>query len=216
MSAEKVVFQRCRWTGKKLLRPDFEWSLKPLLVLMRCFGFPLEFQFSKSSNDHRRGCLWWIVSGFGFLNFFLNAECHFYWIGEKIDSVINDSIVTEGRWTSANFSNFVIGMIYVTAMIVGSHGMMMNMALNNWLHITTVLISMERLYSDQDFIKFRVVSSFGVAAAIMVNYKPARPNIQYPPGPPIGPGGYCILWKCHLFNFFIFARRCFYWFPSCC
>ena len=202
MSARIVAIQRSRWTGKHVLRPDFEWSLKPLLVLMRCFGFPLDFQLSKCSNDHHRGYLWWIVAGFGFLNYFLNAECHFYWIGEKIDSVINDPTVTGRRWTltSAIFSNFVINMGYISVMLVGSHGMMMHMALNNWRHITTVLISMERLYSDQDFRKFRIVSSFGVAAAIMVSYKPVGAINKICP----------LKMSFTVFNSVIFSRRCFY------
>ena len=179
MSAGKVTVQWCRWTGKKLSRPDFESSLKPLLVFMRCFGFPLDFQLSKSSNDHRRGCLWWIVAGFGFLNYFLNVECHFYWIGEEIDRFRTHPTVTGRRWTSTNFYNLVINVASTAVMLVGSHGMMMYMALNNWRHITTVLISMERLYFDQDFRRFRVVSYFGVTVAILVSYQPGMQSYYF-------------------------------------
>ncbi len=172
MSSTKVASRQLCWNRANSTSKirDFEWSLKPFILFLRSIGVPLEFQSSQQSlKDRRRS--WWIVTAFGFLAFFLNAECILYWVGENVSQIANDLQVSKERTrTFAVFSNAIL-IVNTAVIYLGSHGLLIKLALmEDWCQMIRILKLMERemVYSDEDYRRFRTVSLVAVAASFAV------------------------------------------------
>lgn len=168
MSSQVVAFSHPWDHRKNKLKPDFEWSLSPLLVLLRCFGVPLDFQSPKGPTKNRHLCSWWFITCMGLFSFFLNVEHHFIIIGQEI---VAASKLTVGQKSTSvyNWNRYIELTMIITA-LMGTHGMLVVLAHKNWRHLSLILHSMEEhiYYTDQDYKRFRLACIAGATAIVLV------------------------------------------------
>lgn len=167
MSEQVAAFRRIL-ASQQEFKLSFDWSFKPLLILMRCGGVPLNFQLSKTV----RGWLWWMVTSVGFLLFLLNAECHFGMIGREIYRKRDPFLMaTRSQYSSVFTWNHYIEITNNIGAVVGCHALLMASSLTNWCYLVQALRSIEKLnfYKEKDYREFRVNCHVGAVLCIVVS-----------------------------------------------
>ena len=171
----------------------FEWSLKPLLVLLRCFGVPLYFEehrpaspcaanadaaitSSACSNKER---LWRKVNtAISFLLFPLSAVylCALLATDEGLAAEDDDdeerSSFVHSSLTSTVSWNRYIELACSVFVIVTGHALLLVFAHGQWRHFVRLFSVMEHQleYTREDYQRFRVISYTALTAVLMVGY----------------------------------------------
>lgn len=176
MPIEQVVACE-RWASQKKLKPNFEWSLKPMTTLLCCLGIPLHLQSSQQYFRFfsQRTC-WWMVTSLGLFLFFLHLECHListaFLMSLSQMNEINASTTIYEKLTSSSalaWNNFIDNTNTMT-LVLGSHITMLTCLLTNWCQVAKILNRIEELlfYTDHDYKRFRNTSIGGLIASLFV------------------------------------------------
>ena len=142
-------------------RINFEWSLKPFLLLMRCLGISLDFApYSQRS--------WKIITIYGLVLFSLNVACHFTMLAMGSDEL---SEIEDFRKPSpVQLLSDQISSVNEIAVTIGSHFLAMACLLTNWSHVAQIFQCMElhSFYTDQEYRKFRILALVGLVFTVLV------------------------------------------------
>ena len=185
--AMKLAQRRCWMNGRNKnseldgLRKDFEWSLKPVLTLMKSIGIPLRMSSSNAArmevDDPNISCFScrrkaFVV--FSFVLFFLNVLCQCYAIVIQI-SFLNDEsskvVSLRSKFSSTAFWNHYIETVNNIVTTIGSQTLVLFVCFtHNWQQLVWVLQRTEQqhFYSESDYKTFRKAIYLASVLGVMV------------------------------------------------
>lgn len=163
-----VRCQSCRFIHFEEKLVGFERSSKPLLILMRYLGIPLNFESSKQRGH------WWIITGLGIFYFFLHVECYSIFLVNCLFGNSDSSFVDSVKSTFALIWNSRIDFVNGYVLYVGSHLTAMLFLLTNWCHLANNLKCLEQglYYTTSNFKRFQATFVKGLIATVVVSFTP--------------------------------------------
>jgi len=148
----------------------FEWSFKPIIVLMNIFGIP--FSITKLASEKLS---FGFATYYGLLIFSILSAFQLF-------DIIAIILAENGKFTGTNFKsstnkwNAIINFVNEKWISLGTHIILMTYTLVKWKKLVRVLLRMEQynVFNSSTFYRLRSICWYGFGFAIAVCFSPFK------------------------------------------
>lgn len=152
---------------------SFDWSLGPLVSLMKAVGLPLNSKnVEKEPIKYFSKIKVFVVHAIALFAFLVNVETNLYSLGLEFLSILKWE-ANQGAHSTTSLWNVVIGKVNYAFGNCGTHLGLLGWTLVHWQSFIRVLHQLEREFQldHVDYRKLRTISLIGVVFLILVYFK---------------------------------------------